>query len=234
MDGGSEKRQLVLLPGMLCDRELWRHQLAHLADVAEARVGDLTRDDSVAGMARHVLAAAPARFDLAGLSLGGIVALEILRREPARVTGLALLNTTARPPRPEQLDEWCAHASLVEGGRFGEFVEREWVPAVAGSDVTAAVAARSMALRVGPQAFLLQLAAQAGRADSRDMLPQIACPTLVLAGRQDAIAPVELHEEIASAVPGAALVVVDECGHLSSVEHPHAVTSALRDWLRES
>ena len=115
---------LVLLPGTLLDAELFGHQIAHLADVAEITVGDLANDDSVAGMARTVLAAALPRFALAGLSLGGIVALEIMRRAPERVLRLALLDTNPLPPRPEQLAAWAELGGLAEAGRLDQVVDR--------------------------------------------------------------------------------------------------------------
>lgn len=219
---------------MLCDAELWAHQVEHLADVVDAHVADLTGEDSVAGMARRVLAQAPERFSLAGLSLGGIVAFEILRREPERVTKLALLDTNAEPPRRDQLQEWDEQARMAEAGRFEEFVERDWLPAVAGSHDGVADAARRMARRVGAPAFVRQLSAQAGRGDNRGTLAEISCRTLVLAGRQDPLCPPELQEEIADSIPRAALVIVEECGHLSSLEQPHAVTAVFRYWLSES
>jgi len=224
----------VLLPGMLCDDELWWHQLEHLGDLTDTSVGDVTRDDSIAAMAQRVLAQAPERFTLAGLSLGGIVALEIVRQEPQRVEALALVDTNARPPRPEQRDLWRTQTQMVERGRFDELVEHEWVPSIAGASEAVAETASRMARRVGPEAFVRQLAAQAGRGDRRPVLRGISCRTLVLAGRQDALCPPELQEEIAGAISGAALVFIEDCGHLSSLERPQAVTAVLRYWLSDS
>ena len=115
---------LVLLPGTLLDAELFGHQIAHLADAAEITIGDLTRDDSVAGMARTALAAAPSQFALAGLSLGGIVAFEIMRQAPERVGRLALLDTNPLPPRPDQLAAWAELGELAAAGWLDEVVDR--------------------------------------------------------------------------------------------------------------
>jgi pimeloyl-ACP methyl ester carboxylesterase len=226
---------LVLLPGTLLDAELFGHQIEHLSDATEITVGDLTRDDSIAGMARTVLAATPQRFALAGLSLGGIVAFEIMRRAPERVSRLALLDTTPLPPRPEQLAAWAELGGLAEAGRLDQVVDRLLLGLFRPgwrADERTERAVRAMAHRVGAAAYGRQLRALAGRADSRPTLGTLTCPTLVLVGRQDALTPVALHEEMAAAIPNAALVTVEQCGHLCPLEQPQAVTAALRDWLR--
>jgi pimeloyl-ACP methyl ester carboxylesterase len=226
---------LVLLPGTLLDAELFGHQIAHLADVADVIVGDLANDDSIAGMARTVLAAAPLRFALAGLSLGGIVAFEIMRRAPERVSRLALLDTNPLPPRPEQLAAWAELGGLAEAGGLDQVVDR-LLPGLFRpgwrADEGAVRAVRTMAERIGPEAYGRQLRALAGRADNRPTLGTLACPTLVLVGRQDALTPVATHEEMAAAIPNAALVIVEQCGHLSTLEQPQAVTAALRYWMQ--
>jgi pimeloyl-ACP methyl ester carboxylesterase len=226
---------LVLLPGTLLDAELFGHQIAHLADVAEITVGDLASDDSIADMAEMVLATAPQHFALAGLSLGGIVAFEIMRRAPERVTRLALLDTNPLPPRPEQLAAWAELGGLAEAGRLDQVVDR-LLPGLLRpgwhADERTERTVRAMAERVGAAAYGRQLRALAGRADSRPTLGTLACPTLVLVGRQDALTPVAIHGEMAAAIPNAALVIVEQCGHLSPLEQPQAVTAALRYWLQ--
>lgn len=228
---------LVLLPGMLLDAELFAHQTEHLRDVAEVRVGDIGGADTVEGMARIILDEAPDRFALAGLSLGGIVAFEILRRAPGRVERLALLDTNARPPTGGQLESWRRFAAMTEEGRFAEVTGKHLMPTLVHPDrleeaaITGAI--ERMAGRVGPEAFLRQLRAQAGRPDSRGGLGEISCPTLVAGGRQDALCSVGLHEEISSGIPGSSLVMIEECGHLSSMERPQAVTALLRYWLQD-
>ena len=220
---------------MLCDAELFAHQTEHLAGVANITVGDLTGDGSVAGMAGTVLAAAPERFALAGLSLGGIVAMEIMRREPERVERLALLDTSPLPPRPDQLETWAGFEALTGDGRFMEVTTERLMPALIHpdrqNDLALTAAIESMAENVGEKAFLRQLSAQRGRPDSRESLSGIECPTLVLCGREDALCPYALHEEMAGIIPGATLVPVEGCGHLSSLERPEAVTAVLRYWL---
>jgi pimeloyl-ACP methyl ester carboxylesterase len=229
------RQPLLLLPGALCDAALFRHQIAGLSDIADVRVGDLTRDDSIAAMASRVLAAAPARFALAGLSLGGYVALEIIRRVPDRVTRLALLGTTADP---EQSAGDGAAGGPPRGsgatgramGSVGPMTSLLVHPMRLG-DRRLTVILNAMAERVGRKAFQRQQAASLHRADSRDDLAAIDCPVLLLAGRQDPIVPPAATEAMAKKIGGARITVIEECGHLSPLERPEAVTRALRDWL---
>ncbi len=230
----AEKTPLVLLPGMLCDRELWRSQIEALGDAASPWVADLTLDDSLATMARRVLAAAPHEFALAGLSMGGYCALEIVRQAPARVRRLALLDTGARADTPEQSSRRRGLMELAERGDFKGVMPR-LLPLFLHPDhlKDAALVGRVSAMthRVGPAAFLRQQQAIMGRIDQRPFLPRLSCPTLVLCGRQDQLTPLALHEEMAALIPGARLEAVEACGHLSTMERPDAVDAALRSWL---
>lgn len=226
---------LVLLPGLLCDAALWAPQVSALRGLADPiMIGDLTRHDSMAGMAEAVLAEAPPRFALAGLSMGGYCALEIMRRAPERVTRLALLDTSARPDTDEQRARRRGLIELAEKGEFKGVTPR-LLPLLIHPDrlgdeaLTATV--MGMAERVGKEAFLRQQKAIMGRPDSRPDLARINCPTLVLVGRQDALAPVALHEEMAAGIPGARLVIIEDSGHLATLEKPEAINAALEDWL---
>jgi pimeloyl-ACP methyl ester carboxylesterase len=224
---------LALLSGALCDAALWRHQIAGLADIADIRVCDLTRDQSVAEMATRVLAGLPPRFALAGISLGGYVALEIMRRAPERVTRLALLGTTARP---EEQGEGGRPASApgAEERRADQLalLTMLLVHPRRLADRRLSTILGAMAERVGRKAFLRQQRAVRERPDARPVLAAIHCPTLLLCGRQDPLAPPALHEEMAAAIAGATLILVEDCGHLSPLERPEAVTAALRGWLQ--
>ncbi|HEY5597274.1 MAG TPA: alpha/beta fold hydrolase [Kiloniellales bacterium] len=225
---------LALLPGLLLDRALWRAQIEGLADIAECRVADLTTQDSVADMAADVLAGMPARFALASLSMGGYVAFEILRQAPDRVAVLALLDTTARPDTAAQTARRRGLIKLAQNGKF-KGVTRRLLPMLVHTDrlddaaLTGEVTA--MAERIGRAAFLRQQTAIMARPDSRPLLARIACPTLVLCGRQDALTPLAWHMEMAAAIQEAHLVVIEDCGHLAPLERPAAVTAALRRWL---
>jgi pimeloyl-ACP methyl ester carboxylesterase len=226
---------LVLLPGLLNDARLWAHQAAALADTARVTVMELTRDDSLAAMAERVLAAAPRRFALAGLSMGCYVSMEIMRRAPERVERLALLDSTARPDTPEQTQRRLDAIRLAETGGFDKVMPTMLPnlvhPAHLQIEAIAGLA-KSMAKAVGADAFIRQQTAIMGRPDSRPDLGDIACPAMVLCGRQDTLTPLDRHQEMADLIPGAALVVIEDCGHLSAIEQPEAVNAALRGWLR--
>lgn len=231
-----ERTPLVLLPGLICDAALWRHQLDTLGDVAEPIVADLTGFDDVATAARALLKDLPPRFALAGLSMGGYVAFEIMRQAPGRVRRLALLDTSARADAPEQRER---RKGFVEQAAKADFdmkaVTRLMLPlfvhADRQTDDRLVEAISAMAVRFGREAFGRNQALMMTRPDSRDNLAAIACPTLVLCGRQDALTPLALHEEMAAAIPHASLVVVEECGHLSPMERPHTISAVLRYWL---
>ena len=232
----SIRQTLVLLPGLLCDAALWRHQAAHLSDIADITIGDMTRDDSFAAMSRRVLDTVPSRFALAGLSMGGYVAQEIMRMAPERIERLALLDTSARADNEEQTARRRGLIGLAQKGEF-KGISPRLLPTflhpdrLSDSVLTGEVMA--MAERVGRDAFLRQQKAIMARVDGREDLRRITCPTLILCGEQDILTPLKLHEEIAERVPHAKLVVVPHCGHLSTMERPEAVTAAMREWLAE-
>ena len=230
----AEREPLLLLSGLLSDGALWRAQVDGLEDVAAPVVPDLSLDATIAGMAHRALAAAPPRFALAGLSMGGYVAMEVMRSAPERVTKLALLDTSARTDTPEQAERRREAIGLAEGGEFSGVADR-MLPKLVHPDRLAdealVSAIKAMAGRLGKEGFLRKQRASMGRLDSRPHLPRIACPTLVLCGREDASTPLPLHEGMAALVPGARLAVVERCGHMSAMERPAEVTAALRRWL---
>src|SRR4051794_7923643 len=234
MTDSNARVPLVLLPGLLCDSALWSHQTRYLREVADIMVADLTGCDSISALAAEVLAKAPPRFAVAGLSMGGYVALEIMRQAPERVIKLALLDTNARADTYEQRRRRQVLMALAGRGEFRGVTPR-LLPMLIHPDRTGEEEltgeVRAMAERVGRDAFLRQQTLIMERPDSRPMLPQVACPMLVLCGRQDAISTLEMHVEMADAIPGARLAIVEECGHLASLERPHATTVLMRDWL---
>jgi pimeloyl-ACP methyl ester carboxylesterase len=230
--------RLVFLPGLLNDGRLWQAQIDGLAGIADCTVGDLTGSrnhaDTIAALAASVLEQAPsARFALAGLSMGGYVALEVMRQAPERVIALALLDTSARPDTPQATEGRRAAMTLSETdfpAVIAALLPKLMLPAHA-RDQALAKTFTAMALDVGAEGYRRQQAAIIGRIDSRPFLGAIACPTLVLCGADDAVTPPELHEELAAAIPGARMHVVPDCGHLSALERPTAVTEALKKWL---
>lgn len=230
----TEKTPLLLLPCLLCDARLWAPQIAGLADIADVTVADLTRDNSFPAMARRVLAEAPPRFALAGLSMGGYVAQEVMREAPERVTRLALLDTTARADTPEQSQRRRDLIALSSRGQFHGVTPR-LLPTLIhpdrldDADLVAMITA--MANAVGRDGFLYQETAILARRDGRADLARIAPPTLVLCGREDLLTPLDRHEEMAALIPNARLVVIEHCGHMTTLERPDAVNAAMRAWL---
>ena len=224
---------LLLLPGLLCDARLWRDQLAALAPLARPVVADLTLDDGAEAMAARALAAIDGPFALAGLSMGGYVAFEILRVAPGRVTRLALLDTSARPDTPEQTRRRRGLISLSRSGQFRGVTPRLLPQLIHPSRLETPLAAEVMAMaeRVGQEAFLRQQAAIMHRPDSRPDLARIAVPTLVGVGADDVLTPPHLAEEMAAMIPGARLRRFADAGHLPTMEVPEAVNAALAAWL---
>ncbi|HYM43063.1 MAG TPA: alpha/beta fold hydrolase [Steroidobacteraceae bacterium] len=230
----GEPLPLVLIPGLLDSARLYAQQLPELWRLGPVMVADHTRDDSMAGIARRILAAAPPRFALAGLSMGGYICFEILRQAAGRVAKLALLDTSARADTSEASAMRRTQMALASGGRFAEVVEAQFVRLVSPArrdDALLRETNRRMAAEVGPEGFIRQQTAIMGRPDSRPGLAAIACPTLVLVGEQDELTPPERAREMAAGIRGAHLVTVPDCGHLSPLEQPDAVTRALREWL---
>ena len=207
---------LVLLPGLLCDARLWRDPAAALADLTPVHHADLTLDDSVAGMAARVLEAAPPVFALAGLSMGGYVAFEILRQAPERVARLALLDTSARTDPPKRRAVRKAGLALAESGRFAGVTRKLLPQLVHESRVESEVgdAVMAMAQRVGRDAFLRQQRAIIDRPDSLPLLPAIAVPTLIGVGEDDRMTLPEESRLLHERIPGARLhVFARACRH---------------------
>jgi pimeloyl-ACP methyl ester carboxylesterase len=225
--------QLVLLPGLLNDAELWRDQIAGLSDVARCHVADLTQGETLPGLAEGVLEEAAETFALAGFSFGGYVAQEIVRLAPQRVERLALLDTSIRPDTPERAEirRSVGQAALVPG-RFGGLTDR-MLPAYIDhsrlNDRDLIERIQAMTRRLGRDVFVRQNAID--RPDGWAVLRTLACPALILCGENDAITSPGSHREMAALIPGAQLVIVPGSGHLTPMEKPDAVTRALREWL---
>ena len=227
---------IVLVPGLNCSARLYAEQVPELWGFGPVTIVDHRRDDNVAAIAKRILATAPPRFALVGLSMGGYIALAIMREAPERVARLALLDTSARPDTAEQSERRRGMIALAEGGRFSElpdllfpvFVHRNRQ-----GDETLRAIVRTMAEETGPQAFVRQQRAIMTRPDCRPQLVSIRCPTLVLVGDGDELTPPALSQEIHAGVTGSRLVTVPDCGHLSTLERPEPVNQALVEWLKE-
>ena len=230
----TDKFPLIFLPGLLCDAALWQHQITHVQNIADCQVADITQHDRIEHLARDVLTKAPAQFALAGLSMGGYVAFEIMRQAPERVLKLALLDTSARP---DTLDQRERRQLLLMMSRRGQFkgVTPRLLPMLIHPDrlqdtnLTDIITA--MAERVGRDAFHNQQTAILHRIDSRPFLTNIICPTLVVGGMQDGLTPPDIVHEIAAGIPNAQLQLIDNCGHLAPLEQPERVNGFMREWL---
>jgi len=229
---------VVLLPGLVCDATVWSHARAALAAHRDVFIAEYGLLDSLGAMSEKVLAESPPRFAVAGHSMGGRVALEIVRRAPQRVASLALLDTGAQP------------LATGEAGER-EAAGRQELLAIAREQGMAAMAARwvqgmvwkprlqdpalidsiiQMFARRSADVFAAQISALLSRPDATGLLAGIRCPTLVLCGENDAWAPAARHREMAAQIPAAALALIPECGHMCTLERPEAVTRALLDW----
>jgi pimeloyl-ACP methyl ester carboxylesterase len=230
----TEPLPIVLVPGLLTSPRLYAEQLPALWQRGPVTIAGTTHDNTMAAIAGRILADAPPRFALAGLSMGGYVCFELARQAPDRVARLALLDTSARPDTPEVTRRRHAQIALARGGRFAEVADQQFpllIHPSRQSDPAVRELVRLMADETGPEAFIRQQQAIMGRVDSRPGLGAIDRPTLVLVGDSDQLTPPELSAEIAGAIPGSRLVVVAGSGHLSPVDQPEEVTKALVEWL---
>ena len=227
---------LVLLPGLLNTRRVFEHQIEALADVADFVVPELWHHDSIGAMADATLAEAPDRFALAGFSMGGYVAFEILRRAPDRVERLALIDTQATP---DTVDATVRRRGLIEQSHVGRFhgVHRTLLPQIVHrahlNDPAVVQPILDMAQEVGAEGFVREQHAIMERPDSRPLLVDIEIPTVVIVGRQDQTTPLSRAQEMAADISTSRLVVIEECGHMSPLEKPAEVSAALSRWLTE-
>ena len=230
----SRSPHLVLVPGLTCTAELFSPQIAALRAHVGVSVADHSKHDSVAAIAAAILAAAPRRFALCGLSMGGYIAFEMLRQAPERIERVALLDTAAGPDSAAQRARRLRLIAMARGGKYKEVSIALW-PLYIHPDRHEDTALKAVVLRMiaetGAETFIRQQSAIMSRADSRPSLARIKCPALVLVGAQDALTPPAEAEAIAAGIDGARLVSVPDCGHLSTLERPAAVNRALADWL---
>ena len=229
-------RQVVALPGLLCDEVVWLQQVTALADIASIKIIDYSWLDNLTDMAFAVLSQTDGPMDVIGHSMGGRVALELWRHAPERVRSLALLDTGVHGVSPGEAEKRQPLLNL--SAKCGmTALANAWLPPMVHpdrqSDERLMGPLRDMVARSTPEQHARQINALLTRTDATDLLATITVPTLVVVGRQDSWSPLAQHQLIADAIPGATLEIIEDCGHMSTVEQPDAVTSILGRWLRD-
>lgn len=225
---------LIFLPGLLCDSAAFAHQIAALAGRWPLAVADFSQADTIPAMARIALAAATGPVVLIGHSMGGRAALEAARLAPERIAGLCLMDTGITPGTPEEIPRRMALVQLAHREGMAALA-RAWLPPMVDErrvgDAGLIGPLTEMVMRASPGQHERQIRALIARPDARPGLAAIACRALVLVGRQDRWSPPAQHQEIAAAIPGAELAIIEDAGHFAPVEQPGAVTAALSGWL---
>ena len=225
---------ILLVPGLASSARIYAPVIPALWRLGPVMIANHIRDDNMADIAARVLSEAPPRFALAGHSMGGYIALEIMRQAPERVVKLALINTQARPDTPEAT---ARRRGLMERARRGELraIREESFPELVHpsrrNDAGILELVHAQDEDVGVEGYLRQQAAIIARVDSRPSLSAITCPTLVLTGDADNTIPNAFSKEMAEAIAGARLVILERCGHLPQAEQPNATARALTEWL---
>lgn len=227
---------VVMIPGMMCDHRLFDPQVQVLGDSHSIITATIPMSSSIEAMAESLLEALPDCFALLGLSMGGIIAMEMWRQAPEKIERLALLDTNHRADTPERRSLRDRQIEDVKRGELWTVMREELKPNYLASIHQGNTAlldhVLNMGMEQGEDAFVAQSLALRDRPDSQSTLPSITCPTLVLCGDEDRLCTPETHRQIADAIPGADLRVITDCGHLATLEQPEPVNTALREWLQ--
>jgi pimeloyl-ACP methyl ester carboxylesterase len=229
-----EREPLLLVPGLLCTAAVFARQIAALAAERSVTVADHSRGESFAAMAAAILAEAPPRFAVAGLSMGGGIALQMVAQAPERISRLGLLGSSPLPDTPASSALRAELIALAENGDMPAVTERMlplFLATAHTGDAGLRAAVSAMAEETGAELFIRHERAQTARPDARPLLPAIRCPTLVLVGDDDRLTPAPISRAMAAAIPDARLEIVRGAGHLSTIEAPLAVSAALAGWL---
>jgi pimeloyl-ACP methyl ester carboxylesterase len=226
---------ILLVPGLAGSPRIYAPVAPMLWQFGPVTLANHIRDDSMGAIARRILAEAPPRFALAGHSMGGYIAFEIMRQAPERVAKLALINTQARPDTPEATERRRGQIARAQGGEYHAVLDELFPgfvhPSRRGDEALRRLV-HEMGDDIGAEAFVRQQTAVIGRADSRPTLAVISCPTLVLTGDEDNTLPNALSAEMAEGIQAAKLTILPHCGHLPQAEQPQATADALVEWLR--
>lgn len=227
---------LVFLPGAMCDARVFAPQLAAFSPTMTVTVAPVTGGDRMEEIASRLLDGLPRRFSLVGLSMGGIVAMELLRRAPDRITRIALMNTNSLAETPQSASNYEPLIIKLKSGRIDEAVQamiRPEILAPGAGRVQVMAQVSAMAQNIGAEAIIRQIRAIQRRRDYQAVLRQCRLPALVLCGVHDRLTPVKRHELMAGLLPNARLEVIEEAGHLPVLECPEAVNAALHQWMHQ-
>jgi len=230
----DDKPTLVLIHGLFDDPAMWEPQVRHLSRYAKVVVPEILEQETVEQAAHDVLASVEGPMAVVGFSMGGYVLWEMLRQAPERISRICLLDTGARADLPEKAEERHRVMAIAESGKYEAFV-RDIVPNALhtsrANDTALIETLVDMALRIGPEAFCRQQRIIMNRPDSRGDMAGVGCPALIICGCEDVVTPLELSQEMAAGIPGARLVVIEECNHYASMERPWTVSALLQQWL---
>lgn len=228
------KEPLVMLPGTLCDDALFKHQIEGLKKFADCQIGNISSADDLKLVASNIIEKVNGNFALLGLSYGGIIAFEIWRQVPNRVNRMILLNTNHKKPSDETRANQQRFLGMSVLDEFREvttdFLKDAMLHPDHAKDLELRQIILNMAIKTGRVNFTKQIKAQLNRPDSTVDLPNISCPTLVITGKQDKVCTPEIHKEIARLIPNASLRIINNCGHLSTLEQPGIVNHTIIDW----
>lgn len=227
---------LVLIPPMLCDARVFYAQIARLSATIPITFAPISQGDRIEEMASNILSWLPHKFALAGMGMGGMVAMEVLRRAPERVTRVAFISTGAQADTPEISAQREPLIIAAKSGRYDDAIRAEMNPAWLApgpyrADVISLVS--DMAHALGPDAYVRQCRAMQRRKDQQNVLRKIKQPALVMCGAHDGQNALRRHEFMADLIPYARLEIIEQAGHLPSLENPDAVNAALRDWIKQ-
>jgi len=228
---------LVLLPGMMCDERLFAAQINELSKRREVHFAKITDHETISELASDVLNNAPPVFALAGLSMGGIVAMEIVSQAPERVERLALLDTNPLAELPDVLKRRGPQIDAIKNGQLKEIIRDEMKPNYLFDGVRKTEILKlcmDMALDIGPDAFIRQSIALRDRVDQKNTLGSYKRPALVLCGRHDVLCPLERHELMHTLLENSKLEIIEDAGHLPTLEQPKITTMALASWLEDT
>lgn len=227
-------RDLVFISSQLLTADLWKPQLAAFKDKLNCTIANNSAHDTMPALAKSILAAAPETFALVAHGMGGFIAFEILRQEPARVEKVILIGTLASADTPAQTNRRLGYLKLVQAGRFAEVVDERiplMIPSARYHDMDLIDVVRKMAADTGAEGFLRQQNAIMNRIDSRPSLEKITCPTLLIWGRSDGLATRDHQTEMLAGIKDSRLEIVEDCGHLVTLEQPQRANELLAAWL---